>query len=398
MIAELRKFINDTYNSTRYKNALLYLSENAGGLPKFKISETPVFISQNLLNSLKEVSNYIIDEIKKDSFIALTNAAIPAKKRVCGEESHPNFLAIDYAICENEKGELIPRLIELQGFPSVFAYQYFLSEAYASAYEIPKNLTPFFSDLDIDSYIKLFEKTVLGDYSADEVILLEIYPTQQKTEIDFIITQKIIGIKTVCVTQLRAEDKTLYYLLNGKKIIVKRIYNRLILEELTPQQLSEISISLDFDYDIEWATHPNHFYRISKFLMPFLNHRLIPKSYFADQIPSHILDFGNYILKPLFAFAGQGVKLNITVKDIREINDKQDWIIQEKVKYAGAIKMPEEAIKCEIRLMYLWPDENENPTLAINMCRLSNTRFMNVGQNAVHKWVGSSIGFIKTDN
>ena len=226
--------------------------------------------------------------------------------------------------------------------------------------------------------------------------MLEIKPHKQKTRIDFYCTEKYLGIKPVCLTELICEGEKLFYLNNGEKIQIKRIYNRVIADELNniKDELGEV-IDLTKNFDVEWITHPHWFYRISKFTLPFLTHPCIPETKFLDQLECIPPDLENFVLKPLFSFAGQGVIIDVKKEDISNIKDPENWILQQKVNYAACIQTPNTAAKVEIRMMYVWEEDATRPTLVTNLARLSKGKMIGVRYNADKDWVGGSVAYFE---
>jgi hypothetical protein len=228
---------------------------------------------------------------------------------------------------------------------------------------------------------------------------LEIYPDQQKTRIDFHATEKLLGVKTVCLTKLKADGKQLFYEKeNGERQLVKRIYNRLIFDDLQQQEGLEEIIDLTKEYDVEWIPHPNWFYRISKFTLPFIDNPFVPDTFFLNEIKQPV-NLDEYVLKPLFSFAGMGVVIDVTQNDIDKITDPENWILQRKVNYAPIIDTMDEPAKAEIRLFYFWKDEWERPIAVHNLARLSKGKMIGTRYNKDKTWVGGSIAFFeKEDN
>jgi hypothetical protein len=170
---------------------------------------------------------------------------------------------------------------------------------------------------------------------------------------------------------------------------VERIYNRAIVDELVRKQ-----VRLPFDYrdelDVEWAGHPNWYFRISKFSIPFLNHVSVPKTFFLDQVRELPPDLDRWVLKPLFSFAGLGVIVGPTRADIDAVQDRSNYILQERVDFAPVIDTPHGPTKAEIRMMYVWDREIVPMTTIIRMGR---GKQMGVDHNRNMEWVGASAGF-----
>lgn len=285
-------------------------------------------------------------------------------------------------------------LIEMQGFPSLYGFQLLLAEQYKEVYGLDEKLTPFFGDLEAPGYLKMLKKVILGDHQPHEVALLDVDAPNQKTAIDFYVTQKYVGMKILSLTDIFQEGTSLFYMDNGEKIRLKRIYNRLIFDELTGQQDPfKDSFNPRGALDVEWVTHPNWFYRISKYTMPFLKSRFVPETHFLNELSTVPADLENYVLKPLFSFAGMGVVIDVSLEDIQAIKDPENWILQKKVNYEPVVAAPGTGVKVELRLMYLWPDGGE-PQLCINLARLSKGKMIGVRYNQDFDWVGGTVGLM----
>jgi hypothetical protein len=390
-----RKTYNANFTSEKYEQFLGNLNE---GLPfsiPFRVAETPVFLTADFRDKLIEAGNEIITTILKPDFKRLTQRAIPLNWQVANENDHPHFIALDFGVCKDEAGNIVPKLIELQGFPSLFGFQEALAENFAACFDLPDDQTVYFNGLDKDSYLALLKRTIVGDYKPEEVVLMDVNAAKQKTAVDFYITHKYIGIPVVSLSHLKREGNRLYYNFNGEKKPIKRIYNRLIFDEIDGDpDIFERVVDIRQPLDLEWVTHPNWFYRISKFTMPFLTGDYIPKTQFLNEIFEIPKDLKNYVLKPLFSFAGQGVIIDVTNEDIYNIKDPENWILQEKVNYEPVVQAPDGGVKVEIRLLYLWPNGDEKPTLAINLTRLSRGKMIGVRFNQDFDWVGGTISFM----
>ncbi|RAJ72831.1 hypothetical protein CLV59_11434 [Chitinophaga dinghuensis] len=396
MIPSVRKAYNEQFTTSAYHHFLQGMAEDAGVAPAFRVAETPVFVPGDLTAKLVQACEEVVNVILRPDFKTLTEDAIPPALRVPGENDHPHFIVIDFAVTRNEAGELEPQLIELQGFPTMNAFQQVMAKQYRNHFQIPAELNNYFNGLDDESYYQLLRDMIIGNLPPEEVILLEVKPEEQKTKIDFYSTEKYLGIRAVCITDLVQEGNQLFYRRDGVLTPVKRIYNRIIFDDLQRQQstLGE-HVNLFQDLDVEWITHPNWFYRISKYTMPLLHSDYIPKSWYLHQLPVIPTDLENYVLKPLFSFAGQGVKIDVTEEDINAISDPENWILQHRVKYDPAIVTPDGNAICEIRMMYIWPDGAARPMLVHNLSRISKGRMIGVGFNSDDTWVGGSCCFFE---
>jgi len=397
MVPSIRKSFNENFTAEKYQSYLTELNSKHPGSIEFRVAETPVFVDKAFKEKILSACENIVDLITQYNFKTLTSHAIPNEVRVPNESEHSHFIAFDFGICENEQGELEPQLIEMQGFPTLFAYQIWHDEVTRKHFDIPENYSAYLNDFDKTSYIQLLKEIIIGDHQPENVILLEILPHQQKTRIDFYCTEDYTGIKTVCLTELIQEGKKLFYLNDREKIAIKRIYNRIIFDDLQHQSnaLQEKGKLLLEELDVVWVPHPNWFYRISKYTLPFINHPYVPATKFLNEINELPDDLENYVLKPLFSFAGQGVVIDVTKADIDKVIDQENWILQRKVKYADIIKTPDTPAKAEIRIFYFWKDGEARPVATNNLARLSKGKMIGVRYNKDKEWVGGSLVYFE---
>lgn len=396
MIPELRKKFNQDFTEKKYIEFLADLESLHPGDITFRVAETPVFIPEWFTNKMVDACESIVDIILEDEFKGLTERAIPDGERVAGDDGIPDFIAFDFGICINDKGEAEPQLIEMQGFPTLFGFQVYYPEVIRKHFDIPVSFSHYLNGYNEKSYLELLRKIILKGHQPENVILLELKPHEQKTRIDFYCTQDYLGIPIVCLTELIQEGRKLYYQKNGKKIPVERIYNRIIFDELThvKDKLGNI-IDLTQPFDVEWVPHPNWFYRISKFTLPYIDHPYVPETFFLNEVTQLPSDLSNYVLKPLFSFAGQGVIIDVTKEDIQKIEQPQNWILQKKVKYGDIIETPEIPAKAEIRIFYFWDDNKKRPVPVCNLARLSKGKMIGVRYNMDKTWVGGSVAFFE---
>jgi hypothetical protein len=389
MIPELRKEYNASFDSDTYNRFIQDLKTFTRYPIDFRVSETPLFLDSDLTNKFLDACDDLVKQLGDENFRMKSNSAVPAQFRVQNEDSHPQFLCLDFAIIKDESGGFTPKLIELQGFPSLFSYQYFLDIIVRKHFEIPKNFSSFFSELDGESYVGLLKKVILADKDPMNVVLLEINPHLQKTRVDFACTEELVGIKTVNLAEVIKKGKKLYYNHNGKEIPIDRIYNRVIYDELERKNF-KFNFKFSDDLDVEWAGHPNWFFKISKYSLPSLKGKYVPRCYFLNELETYPDDVNKFVLKPLFSFAGLGVEVDVTKDMLDEVKDKSNYILQEKVEYAPLIETPDEYAKVEVRLMVLWDDK---PILATNLIRTSKGKMMGVDFNKNKTWVGSNLAY-----
>ena len=386
MIPELRKKFNSDFKEETYTQFVHELNSTLKYPAEFRIAETPLFLSKEFQSELISACDILLQQIQTDEFKKKSQKALPDHLRVPNEDDHPHFLQIDFAICR-DNGLFIPQLIELQGFPTVYGYQYYLSQLTKKYFNLDSKLTPYFSSLDEESYIRKLRDIIIADSDIENVILLEIKPEEQKTRIDFAATEELLGIAPICISDVIQEGRKLYYKKEGKQVPIERIYNRVIFDELERE-----NVPFDFDFhdelDVKWIAHPNWFFKISKYSLPLLKSKYVPDCFLLNELKEFPDELHNYVLKPLFSFAGHGVEIDLTEEKLKEIDDPENYILQKKIEYTPLIETPDELSKVEIRLMFIW---DKDPLLVNNLVRLSKGKMMGVDYNKNKSWVGSSI-------
>ena len=411
MIASIRQKFNADFTEQSHQNYLAALNTPFPGALDFSIAETPIFIDKNFTEKVLATGDYVNQVIQSGHFNSITEPSLKNIPHFPNETALPQCIVMDFAIAINEQNELVPALIELQGFPSLFAYEILQDECIRKTYIIPEGYSPYLNGYTKEKYVAHLENILKGNSildngnhtiknSAKHTVLLEILPHQQKTRIDFYCTEKYFNIPTICITEIFTEGNILYYQRAGEKIKIDRIYNRIILDELKNQtkEIQEKGALLQNNLEVEWVTHPHHFFRISKFLLPFLNHPYIPKTQFVNQLTETPTALDTYILKPLFSFAGQGVIIDISAGDIENIKEPSGWILQEKVEYANCIETPTGPAKAELRLYYFWDEDKKEYIATMNLARLSKGKMIGVNYNKNATWVGGSLAYFETTN
>jgi len=386
MIPDIREKYNTGFNQSGYDKFIDDIQKSTGGLLDFKICETPLFIDKSFNEKLISACDEIIGQLTLPEFTQHSANSVPVGLHVPYESDHPLFLQIDFGIVRQD-GDFIPQLIELQGFPSLYAYQSFLDEMVRKHLWIPEGFDTFYNDLDHKKYSELLSSVILNDHDPNEVILLEIDPWNQKTKIDFFLTAQMTGISVIDLLDVKKERDKLFYEKNGKKIRIKRVYNRVIFDELSRKEISP-NFNFTDDLDIEWAGHPNWFFKVSKHTLPYLKSIYSPESFFLDKINLKEIQVSDFVLKPLYSFAGSGVNIDPDIDTLLSIKDKKNYILQKKVSYEPVIETPDGFSKAEIRMMFIWKDK---PTLVNNLLRTSKGKMMGVDFNKGKTWIGSNI-------
>lgn len=399
MISTIRQRFNQSFSEEKYHAYLEALNQLYPNPIEFRVAETPIFIDKDFKNKILSACEHIVDVITQFNFNTITSNAIPKQLMVPNENAYPHFIAFDFGICKNDLGELEPQLIEMQGFPTLFCYQHDQDLISRRFFDVPKGYSTYFNDFTPSSYIQLLKEIIINDENPEQCILLEIFPHQQKTRVDFYSTAHHLGLSIVCLTEVIQEGKNLFYLKDDKKIQIKRIYNRVIFDELK-QQTEAVQAKAKWmfeDLNVQWVPHPNWFYRISKYTLPFIRHPYVPETNFLIEVKELPEDLNNYVLKPLFSFAGQGVIIDVTIDDIHKISDPENWILQRKVNYAAVIETPDIPAKAEIRIFYCWPPGANRPIATNNLARLSKGKMIGVRYNADKQWVGGSLAYFEED-
>lgn len=393
-----RTQFNKSFSEEKYQELKNEIKAEFPNQLDFRVAESPIFVDRKLKSKFLMAANGIIDSIMKADFKKKTDKAIPEAFYFENETEHPHFLALDFAICKDSDGELEPQLIELQGFPSLFGYQNYLSGKYKKHFDVSPEYSPYFNKLNAFSYINEMEK-VLKPNTGETTVLLEAYPDQQKTRLDFAISKAYWDIEAVCLSKVFLKDGNLFYTKEEQDIKIDRVYNRVIFDELNkkyPELIKQVDVLKAAKF--EWISHPNWFYRVSKYCMPFLKGKYVPPCFYLNALTEYPEDLEQYVLKPLFSFAGAGVNLHPTKEIIDAIEDKANYILQKKVDYEPVVRDTNgEMIKAEIRLLYVWPDGKTHPKLLINLARLSRGEMIGVDYNKNFDWVGGSSAFFETE-
>ena len=402
MDGRLRALFNAHYSDALYAR-MSALMDRRLETPRFefRLAETPLFLPAALRDRCAAAADEILDRIADPRVIAACQEAIPERYRAPRPDDLPHFLAIDLAIVRDPDGSLAPRLIELQGFSSLYGMQMvqsgIWSEVCSGIPGMPAAFTALFSGLTPESYLALLRRTILADAQPEEVILLDLDPENQKTVPDFRATARLLGVRAVCVSDLKREGRRLFAPAPGAAgtmIPVRRILHRVVFDELDRRR-----VPMCFDYrddlDVVWAAHPNWYWVWSKFTLPFIDHPAAPRAWRLSQLDRLPEDLDRFILKPIFSFAGRGVLVDVDRKALDAIPDSErpHYLLQEKVTYAPALVAPDgSGVKAEVRMMFLRPDGAPRMTLAVNLARLSRGKMHGVDHNKGLSWVGSSVG------
>ncbi len=425
MIPEFRSQFNQRFHPTQYQQLHAMLEDRCGAPIGFRVAETPIFLPFTLLDGLASSGMELARALVGDSeYLAAARKAIPNGYRVSREASHPNFLTADFALIKDQGsvGGLAPRLVEIQAFPSVFGYQDVLNSAYRQAFDLPDSLGTYLGGLDQAGYWELMRKTILGNHAPENVVLTEVDPMNQKTLPDFLVTARRLRIQVVDIRTLKGEQNRLMYKGDsGNWIPIHRIYNRAIADELIVRKV-ELPFALEGDWDVEWAGHPNWYFLISKFSIPWLfgnsnRFPVVPPGVFVKDflegdgrdrllaagvpLPASVHPetvYSDLLLKPLFSFAGKGIQFEPSHAQLEDIprSLRGDYLVQQRMHFEPTIATPHGLTQAEIRILYLWPDGGEL-TPALSLVRLGRGKMMGVDHNRNQEWVGASGAFYPLD-
>ncbi len=388
MIPSYRSRFNREWTPAKYGRFLRLLEERYGEPVQFRHSETPCFVPAELVRKMASAGTEMVEQLLANAdYLRAANEAIPKDFRVPRTDKVPLFVQADFGLDE----DLQPKLVEIQGFPSLYGYQPVLAETYAKAYGIEPGLAVLPDGLTTEEYWRLLREAIIGEHDPAMVVLLEIDPWRQKTRHDFVVTEEMLGLHTVDIRAVRQRGAKLYYDLHGVETPVRRIYNRVIVDELQRRRV-DVPFDLTDDLDVEWAGHPNWFFLLSKFSLPYLRHAAAPWTQFLDQA-GRISKPEDYVLKPLYSFAGAGVIVGPTAGQLAAIpgGERHNYVLQKRVNFQPVVETPAGPTKIEVRIMYIWLDRLRPVNTIIRMGRGAQ---MGVDHNKEMEWVGGSAAFI----
>jgi hypothetical protein len=419
LIPQLRERFNRYFDPERYNLLLSLLEDRCRVRVEFRVAETPIFVPRSLLDEMATAgADLARDLIGNFTYLAAARQAIPDKYRVAGESAHPHFLTADFALVTDSSGGLVPRLVEIQAFPSVYGYQAVLGAGYREAFELDNGLGTFLGNLNEEGYWELLGRTILRGHDPENVVLTEVDPLHQKTRPDFEVTASRLRIAVVDIASLEPVANKLHYRnAAGRLIPIDRIYNRAIVDELIARRI-RLPFDLTRAWDVEWAGHPNWYFLISKFSIPWLCrppvcHSVVPPAVFLSDFLEGIgranlaaagvplpdtagpeTVYNQLLLKPLFSFAGKGIQFDPTHRELEAIpaDRRADFLLQQRMNFVPTIETPHGPTQAEIRILYLWPDDGAL-TPALSLVRLGRGKMMGVDHNRNQEWVGASAAF-----
>jgi hypothetical protein len=395
MIPELRRAYNAAFSDAGYRAYQAGLEREAGCPIGFRLAETPLFLFPALRDDIVRHGLEIVRLLATPEHQAYSLAAVPRDFDTPRPDSHPLFLQVDFALTRDRDQAdhpIVPRLIELQGFPSLYAFQLFQGRAFSDMAPGGAGLDFLLSGLDAEGYVALLGRALRGGHAAEHVVLLELDPEHQKTLADFTLTERLWGVRAVDAASLDVRGRELWYRRDGKPTRILRIYSRIVPDELQAKG-TVLPFRFTDDLDVEWAGHPAWYFRWSKHSLPWLRHPAVPDARLLSELDRPPDDLDRWVLKPLFAFAGSGVKVEVSTTDLEVIPEERrsQMMLMRKVDYEPLIEtVDDQRSKVEVRLMLVWPPEDEAPTPVTTLVRLSQGKMMGVDFNRDRTWVGSS--------
>ena len=383
---ELRRIFNAQFTPEKYARFLALADERSNTHVPFRLCETPCFFDWEFMQRISREGRELIAQlVDSPEYRRISDASLPERYNVPNEPHEPLFVQADFGVVRGADGRLHPKLVEIQGFPSLYAFQPVLAQSYLDAHDLPADLHYLLDGLDSRQYHQLLGGAIVAGHDPEQVVLLEVDPDQQKTRCDFEVTERMLGVRAVCITKLIKRGNKLYYQRGGREVEIRRIYNRAIVDEI---ERRNVPVPFDWrdDLDVEWAGHPNFYFRVSKFSIPYLNHPSVPRTLFLDRVTELPEDLSQWVLKPLYSFAGLGVMIGPTRADIDAVpaSERANFILQERVDFAPVVETPEGLTKAEIRVMYI----NRRPVTHI--IRMGRGKMMGVDHNKNMEWVGAS--------
>ncbi len=402
MLEPYRQEFNTNFTEAKYNDLRRALNQKTRTHISFQISETPSFFAAQTLGEMVQLGLELTEQLLGNAdYMQASSAAIPEHYRVPGEDSRPHFMTVDFGFVRSPDGSLRPKLVELQAFPSIFGFQELMAQQYMESFGLPGDLTWRFGGRSEEQYWQLLRDVVVGRHDPENVILMEVAPERQKTLPDFHVFADQLGIRIVDITTVWSQGKQLFYHRDGRSVPIRRIFNRAIVDEMERDGVRPGFAYRD-EFDVEWAGHPNWYFQISKFSLPWLHHWAVPKAVFlGDWIddPGRLaLPPERLLLKPLYSFAGKGIQFAPTMEELRAIpvETRANFLIQERVDFEPVIQTPFGMTQAEIRIMYVRRDGERALEPVTCLARLGRGKMMGVDHNRNQRWVGGTVAFFPT--
>lgn len=397
MIPELRREYNERFTEAHYRRFLERLDHRLRRPVTFRVSETPCFVPKRLQEQCEEAAISLAMQAHAPDYLRASDATLRPEYTVAGQPERSLFITVDFAVTRAADGSLEPKLIEMQGFPSLMGFQLLLAELTQEHFALPHTLSYLNGGVGSRAeYLALLHRAIIGGEDPENVALLELDPWNQKTCPDFSAMEELLGLAVVDIRAVRVFDRVPHYERNGRWVPIRRIFNRTIVDELQRKNVA-IPFQWSDQLDVSWAGHPNWYFRISKFVLPYLDHPTVPRARFLHEVDPLPEDLDRYVLKPLYSFAGVGVVVGPSREEIERIpvGDRHNWLLQERITYADALETPEGGTRVELRYMLIWPEGEPRPRPANGLVRMGRGSLMGVDFNSSARWIGASCNFFE---
>jgi len=388
VIPALRERFNREFDAARHAALCAELAARSGGPIEFRLSETPCFLPGSTARQLVSAAATLIGQVLDNpGYLAAAETLVPEPYRLTGGEERPTFFQVDFGLVRTPAG-IEGRLVELQSFPSLYGFQMLLAEAERDTWGYP-SLTPFFDGLTRSRYLDIVGRAICGSHDPAEVILLEIEPDEQKTLPDFVATERLWGVRALDFRALAREGRRLFAHVDGRRTQVKRIYNRVI-----PDDVQRRGLTWPFrageDLDVEWAGGPDWYCRVSKYALPWLDHPWVPRTRLLSDLESLPVDRQAWVLKPLLSFAGGGIVFAPTDAQLAAIPPEahDQYVVQERVAFTPLIETPHGSTQLEVRVMFVRDGNRYQAVLPLG--RMGRGLMMGVDHNRGLEWVGAA--------
>ena len=123
MIPSLRHSYNAAFSDEKHRAYARRLSERGGMEIPFRLAETPFFLPPELRDEMVAASLEIVRQLSTPEALHRSLSAVPRALDVPGCDELPVFAVTDFAVTRDSSGRLAPKLIELQAFPTLYAFQ-----------------------------------------------------------------------------------------------------------------------------------------------------------------------------------------------------------------------------------------------------------------------------------
>ena len=163
MLEPFRSDFNARFTEAKYAELKQRLDERTRTHIQFRIAETPCFFPRELMERMVHAGAELTTQLLGNThYMQQSNAAIPDEYCVPNQDRRPHFMTVDFGLVRDAQGELQPKLVEMQAFPSIFGYQPELAQAYIEVFGLDPSLEYRFNGLDDAGYWKLMREVIVA--------------------------------------------------------------------------------------------------------------------------------------------------------------------------------------------------------------------------------------------